>query len=62
MDFPGRSVVRNLPVNAGATGDLSSIHHLGRSPGGGNANPFQYSCWDRGAWQAIVHGISKSQT
>ena len=38
----------------------------GRSPGGGNGNPFQYSCLgnpiDRGAWQATVHGVTKSQT
>ena len=35
-------------------------------PGGGNSNPLQYFClensMDRGAWQAIVHGIAKSQT
>ena len=39
---------------------------LGRSPTEGNGNPLQYSClenpMDRGAWQATVHGISKSQT
>ena len=38
----------------------------GRSPGGGNDNPLQYSCLDnpkdRGAWQATVHGVTKSQT
>ena len=38
----------------------------GRSPGGGNGSPLQYSClenpMDRGAWQAIVHGVAKSQT
>jgi len=38
----------------------------GRSPGGGNGSPFQYSClensMDRGAWQATVHGVTKSQT
>ena len=37
---------------------------LGRSPGGGNGNPFQYSClknaMDRGAWQATVHGVTDS--
>ena len=55
--FPGRSVVKNLSANAGL------IPGLGRSPGGGNGNPFQYSClencMDRGAWQAIVHGVTK---
>jgi len=39
---------------------------MGRSPGGGNGNPHQYSClenlMDRGAWWVIVHGIAKSQT
>ena len=47
-------------------GDLGSIPGLGRSPGEGNDNPFQYSClensMDRGAWQARVHGVAKSQT
>ena len=36
----------------------------GRPPGEGNDNPLQYSCLenslDRGAWQAIVHGVAKS--
>ena len=39
---------------------------VGRSPGEGNSNPLQYSClgnpMDRGAWQARVHGVAKSQT
>ena len=39
---------------------------LGRSPGEENGNPLQYSClensMDRGAWQAIVHGVERSQT
>ena len=39
--FPGSSVVKNPPAN---TGDLGSISGLGRSPGGGNGNPLQYSC------------------
>ena len=50
--------------NAGAAGDVGSIPGLGRSPGGGNGNPLQYSCLgnpvDRGAWQATVHGVTKS--
>ena len=41
--FPGGLAVRNLPAKAG---DLSSIPGLGRSPGGGNGNPLQYSCLD----------------
>ena len=47
-------------------GDLGSIPGSGRSPGGGNGNPLQYSCLEnpmnRGAWQAPVHGFTKSQT
>ena len=43
---------------------MGSIPGLGRSPGGGNGNPLQYSCLensrDRGAWQATVHGVAKS--
>ena len=66
MGFPGGSVVKNPPANAGGTGDTGSIPGSGRSPGGGNGNPVQYSCLenhkDRGTWQAIVHRIAKSQT
>ena len=39
--FPGGSVVKNLPANAGDTGSTSG---LGGSPGGGHGNPLQYSC------------------
>ena len=46
--------------------DVRSILGQGRSLGGGNDNPLQYSClgnpMNRGAWQAIVHGVAKSQT
>ena len=51
--------------NAGATGGLDSNPWVGsgRSPGEGNGNPLQYSCMenpmDRGAWQAIVHGVAR---
>ena len=52
--FPGGTVVKNLPVNAGDTGDMGSIPGSGRSPGGGHGSPLQYSCLenptDRGAW------------
>jgi len=48
------------------TGDWGSIPESGRSPGGGNGNPLQYSClenpMDRGAWWAVVHRIAKSRT
>ena len=58
--------VKNLPVCAGDAGDTGSISGLGRSPGGGNGNPLQYSCLensvDKGAWRATVHGIAKSWT
>ena len=63
VSFPGGSVDKNLPAN---TGDMGSIPGLRRSPGEGNGNPLQYSClknlMDRGAWQATVHRITKSQT
>ena len=39
-------MVKNLPANAGATGDTGLIPKLGRSPGGGSGNPLQYSYWD----------------
>ena len=58
--------VKNPPANAGNTGDKGLIPGSGRSPGGGNGNPLQYSClenpMDRGAWQATVHGVAKSWT
>ena len=37
-------MVKNLPINAGDAGDVGSIPGLGRSPGGGQGNPLQYSC------------------
>ena len=47
-------------------GDLVSIPGLGRFPGKESGNPLQYSClenpMDRGAWQAIAHGVSQSRT
>ena len=49
-------VVKNLPANAGDIKDMGSIPGLGRFPGGGNGNPFQYPCleypMERGAWWA----------
>ena len=64
--FPGGAVVKNLPPNAGDTRESGSIPGLGRSPSVGNGNPLQYSCLenskDRGAWQAIVRRVTKSQT
>ena len=62
----GGSVVKNPPANARTAGDMGSIPGSGRSSEGGNSNPLQYSClenpMDRGAWQATVYGVAKSQT
>ena len=44
LGFPGGSVVKNSPANAGDTGDFHSISESGRCPGVGNGNPLQYSC------------------
>ena len=66
MGFPGGSVVKSLPANAGSSGDVGLIPGLERSPGVGNGNPLQYSClensMDRGAWQTTVQRVAKSQT
>ena len=55
-----------MPANAGDRGDADSISGSGRSPGGGNGDTLPYSClensMDRGVRQAIVHGVTKSQT
>ena len=59
-------MVKNLSASAGDVTDASLISGLGRPSGEGNGNPLQYSClenyMDRGAWQATVHGVAKSQT
>ena len=59
-------MVKNPPANAGDVRDTGSIPELGRSPGGENDNPLQYSCLenstDRGTWRATVHGAAKSRT
>ena len=61
--FPGGSDGKE---SACSVEDPSSIPGSGRSPGGGDGNPLQYSClenpMDRGAWRAAVHGLAKSQT
>ena len=58
--FPGNSVVRNPPANAG---DAGLTPGLGRSPGEENGNPVWYSflenSMDRGAWQATVMGLQR---
>ena len=59
-------MVKNPPANAGGLRDVGLIPGLGRSPEGGHGNPLQGSClgnpMDRGAWWAIVHGVTKSWT
>ena len=59
-------VVKNPPASAGDIREVGSIPALGRSPGGGQGNPLQYSClenpMDRGAWWATVHRFAKNQT
>ena len=56
-------MVKNLSASVG---DKGSVPGSGRSPGGGNGNPLQYSRlenpMDREAWQATVHGVAKSWT
>ena len=51
--FPGGRVVKDRPARAGGAGDLGSVPGSGRSLGGGNGSPLQYSCLgnpvDRGA-------------
>ena len=65
VGLPGDSVVKNLPASAGDAGDVGSNPGSGSFLGGRNGNPLQYSClknsMDRGAWQAIAHGVAKSQ-
>ena len=64
--FPGGTVVKNPPANAGDPRDTGSIPGSGRSPGVGNGSPLQYSClknsMDRGAWRAALHWIAKIWT
>ena len=61
--FPGGLEGKESACNAG---DPGSIPGSGRSPGGRNGNPLQYSClessMERGAWQATVQGVTKSWT
>ena len=63
MGFPGGSDGKESACNAG---DQGSVPGLGLSPGEGNGYLLQYSCLEnsmnREAWQAIVYGITKSQT
>ena len=60
--FPGGSMVKNVPDNAGDAGLITGSE---RSPGEENGNPLQYSClgnpMDRGAWWVTVHRAAKNQ-
>ena len=59
-------MVKNLPASTGKAKDMGSIPGSGRSPGVGNGSPLQCSClenpMDGEAWQATVHGVTKSWT
>ena len=61
--FPGGSVVKSSPANAGEAG---LIPGLGGAPGKGDGNPLQYFClgnpMDRETWRSTVHGVAKNQT
>ena len=58
-------MVKNPPANAGDARNAVSIPVLVRFTGEGNGNPLKHSClensMDRGAWQATVYGVTKSQ-
>ena len=66
MSFPGSPVGKNPPANAGDIRNASLIPGSRRTPVEGNGNPLQYSCLEnpmnRGAQQALVHEVTKSQT
>ena len=61
MGSPGGLVVKNPPASSGDSGDVGFIPELGRSLGGGNGNPLQYSClknlMDTEVWQATVQSL-----
>ena len=64
--FPDGSVYKESACNARDRGDASLVPGSGRSPGGGNGNPLQYSClknpMDGEAWWTTVHGVTMSRT
>ena len=64
--FPGGSDSKESASNAGDAGDIGSVLRLGISTGQGHGNPLQYSrqgnSMDRGAWWAIIHGLTKNQS
>ena len=66
MSYTASLVIQLVKKSACNAGDPGLIPGSGRFPGEGNGYPLQYSCLenpvDRGAWQATVHGVMKSQT
>ena len=64
LGFPGGPSGKESASQSGDIRDMGSIPGLGRSPGEGNGNPLWYSCLEnpRGAWQVMVHWVTKSQT
>ena len=66
MRYTASLVIQLVKKSACNAGDPGLIPGSGRFPGEGNGYPLQYSCLenpvDRGAWQATVHGVMKSQT
>ena len=67
MGFPGGTSGKELSCQCRRHERCSSIPGSGRSPGGGNGNPLQYSCLDtppvdRGAWWAAVHVVAELDT
>ena len=63
LGFPDGSVGKESACNAGDTADMGKIPGSERCPEEGNGNPLQYSClenlMDRGAWQTVIHGVTK---
>ena len=53
-------LVKNLPANAGDTGDVGSISGSGRVPGGGHGNPLQYSCLKKIPWTEEPGGLQST--
>ena len=64
--FSGGAMVKSPPASAGDVRDVGSIPGLGRTPGGGDGNPLQYSCLenttDRSTWWATGHRVAKHWT
>ena len=56
LGFPGASVIKNPPANAGDTGNADAIPGSGRSPGGGHGNPLQYT-GQRIPWTEVPGGL-----